>query len=146
MISYSLVSNFLYELFQRWEIQNGRRSRDICLNHHDAPGTMKHAQRERTLNPRYLIMIEFHGVDRPAAIFVVLCVRAKYRTEKDSSLCSSWVSLKSHTISHLMNKDKHSNYPRGSQAGYVKDLSQFRGDLAGNFEAGNQFSDLISIL
>ena len=44
---------------------------------------MEHPQRERSLCPGYLVVIQLHRVHRPAAIVVVLGVRAEHAGKQD---------------------------------------------------------------
>jgi len=56
------------------KIQKRAGGIDIGLNHHQSEGAVKHAKGKAALNPGYLILIEFHGVDFSASIFIVLGV------------------------------------------------------------------------
>ena len=59
------------------EVEHRAGRRNICLDHHDSPGAMKHTQREAALCPRHLIVIKLHWIDGAAAEFVVLRVRSE---------------------------------------------------------------------
>ena len=50
---------------------------DVRLDEHQAPTAMEHPQRERALRPRHLVVVQLHRVHRPAAVLVVLGVRAE---------------------------------------------------------------------
>ena len=54
---------------------------------------MEHAQREAALRAGDLVVIELHGIDGPAAKFVVLRIRPEDRTQQDASATSLWVSF-----------------------------------------------------
>ncbi len=77
----------------RRKIQHAARRGNIFLNQHDAPGAMKHAQREAALRAGDLIVVELHGIDGAAAKFVVLRVRPEDRTQQDASATSLWVNF-----------------------------------------------------
>jgi hypothetical protein len=54
---------------------------------------MEHAQREAALRAGDLVVIELHGIDGPAAEFVVLRIGPEDRTQQDASATSLWVSF-----------------------------------------------------
>ena len=70
------------ESLARGEIEHRGGSGDVLLDHHDAPGAMKHAQRERSLLARYLVVVQLHGIDGAAAELVVLRIRTEYGAEQ----------------------------------------------------------------
>ena len=49
---------------------------------------MKHAQRKAALRARDLVVVQLHGIDGPAAKFVVLRVRPEYRTQQNAGATS----------------------------------------------------------
>ena len=69
---------------QRGKVEQGTRGGDVVLNHHQAPGAVKHAQRKTSLLAGDLIVIQLHGVYGAAAEFVVARIRAEHRTEQDA--------------------------------------------------------------
>jgi hypothetical protein len=60
------------KVFPRGKVEHGAGRGNIRLDHHDAPGAMKHAQRKAALNARDLIVIELHRIDGAAAELVGL--------------------------------------------------------------------------
>lgn len=75
------------------KIQHAAGSRDICLNQHDAPGAMEHAQREAALRAGNLVVIELHGIDGSASKFVILRIGPEDRTQQDARSTSLGVSF-----------------------------------------------------
>lgn len=71
------------EDFARGKIQNRAGSRDIFLNHDDAPRAMKHTQGEDALQARDLVVVELHRIDDPTAELVVLGVGAEDGSEQN---------------------------------------------------------------
>ena len=86
-------AEFTSKGFARGKIEHGAGCRNICLNQHDAPGAMEHAQREAALRAGDLVVIELHRIDGPAAEFVVLRIRPEDRTQQDASATSLYVSF-----------------------------------------------------
>lgn len=56
------------------KIQQGAGGVDIGLDHHQPKGAMKHPERKSTLHPCHLIMIELHGIDGPASVFIIAAI------------------------------------------------------------------------
>ncbi len=79
---------FAREVVARGEVENGARRGDVRLDQHDAPGAMKHAQREAALGARDLIVIKLHRIDGAAAEFVVLRVRAEDGAQQNAGVWS----------------------------------------------------------
>ena len=71
------VADLLDEAVQGGEVQQRAGGRDVRLDEHQAPGAMEHPQRKRPLHPGHLVVVQLHRVDRPAAVLVVLGVRAE---------------------------------------------------------------------
>jgi hypothetical protein len=63
------------------------------LNQHDAPRAMEHAQQEAALRAGDLVVIELHGINGPAAKFVVLRIGAEDRAQQDASATFLWVNF-----------------------------------------------------
>ena len=61
----------------RGEVQHGGWCRDVLLDHQDAPRAVEHSERERSLLARHLIVVQLHGIDAPAAEFIVLRIRTE---------------------------------------------------------------------
>ena len=72
-----LIRKFLGKAFARRKVEYRAGRGDVFLDHHDAPGAMKHAQRKTALRTRDLVVIKLHRVDGAAAEFVILRVRAE---------------------------------------------------------------------
>src|SRR3989304_2368910 len=70
--------------FPPGKIKDRARRADVLLNHGDAPGSMKHAQRKSPLYTRHLIVVELHRVNDPAAELVVARIRAENRAQKNA--------------------------------------------------------------
>ena len=77
---------FAFEALQGGEVEQRAGRRDVLLNHHQAPGAMKHAQGEAALLARHLVVIELHRINGAAAEFVVARVRAEDRAQQHTSL------------------------------------------------------------
>ena len=56
------------------KIQQGAGGVDIGLDHHQPKGAMKHPETKSTLHPCHLIMIELHGIDGPASVFIIAAI------------------------------------------------------------------------
>ena len=65
------------EAVERGEIQEHAGGFDVRLNHHQAPASVEHPQRKRALRARHLIVVKLHRIHPPAAVPVVLAVRAE---------------------------------------------------------------------
>ena len=70
------------ELIQCGKIQKRAGSGEIGLDHHQAEGAMKHAQGEAPLDTGHLVLVEFHRIDSPAPVFVVLGIRSEYARQQ----------------------------------------------------------------
>jgi hypothetical protein len=77
------LSELLDETIQGRVIDQGTRNCDVRLDQHQSAATMEHPKGEDTLNSRHLIMVQFHGVDHPAAVLIVLCIRSKDACQED---------------------------------------------------------------
>ena len=71
------VADLLDEAVQGREVEQRAGRCDVGLDEHQPPGAVEHPQRERTFDPRDLVVVQFHRVDDPAAVFVVLGVGAE---------------------------------------------------------------------
>ena len=65
------------EPFARGKVEQRGWDGDVLLDQHDAPRAVVHAQRERSLRARDLVVIELERVDRAAAELIVARERAK---------------------------------------------------------------------
>ena len=81
----ALAQQFRFKGFAGGKVQHGGGRRDVLLDHQDAPGAVEHAQGERPLLARHLVVVQLHRVDLPAAEFVVLRVRSKDGAEQNAS-------------------------------------------------------------
>jgi hypothetical protein len=81
------------ETLQVGKIQQRAGRRNVVLDHHQAPRAMEHAQRKAALSAGNLVVVELHGIDGAAAIFVILCVRAENGTQQNSRLRPLWMGL-----------------------------------------------------
>jgi hypothetical protein len=77
---------FALEVLTAGEVEDGAGGGDIFLDHHDAPGAVKHAKRESALRTGHLIVIKLHGVNGAAAKFIVLRIRTKDRGKEDAGM------------------------------------------------------------
>ena len=68
------VTDFFHEAVQGRKVEQGTGCSDVRLDEHQSPGTVEHPQRKRTFYPSDLVVVQFHRVDSPAAIFVILSV------------------------------------------------------------------------
>src|SRR5581483_6592277 len=57
---------------------------DVVLDHRDPPGTVEHPERKCPLSARHLVVIQLHGIDRPAAKLIILRVGAENRGQQDT--------------------------------------------------------------
>ena len=76
------------KIVARRKIEHRTGRGNIRLDHHDAPGSMKHAQREAALRSRHLIVIKLHRIDGAASELVILGIRSEDRTQQDPRLRS----------------------------------------------------------
>jgi hypothetical protein len=72
-----IFPDFGVKAIEGGKVQKSARGIDIGLNHHQSEGAVKHAEGKTALNSGDLILIEFHGVDFSASIFIVLGVRSE---------------------------------------------------------------------
>jgi hypothetical protein len=67
--------DLLEEAIQAGKIQQGAPGADIGLDQHEPPGAVEHPHGERPLHAGDLVVVQLHGIDRPAAVLVVLGCR-----------------------------------------------------------------------
>src|SRR5271165_4664403 len=91
------------EAVQGREVEQRAGRGDVALDHHQAPGAMKHAEREAALRARYLVVIELHGIDGAAAEFVIARVRTENRAQEHA--CLSSFRMRSNQVKGLCNHD-----------------------------------------
>jgi hypothetical protein len=84
---------FADEALTRGKVEDGARSRDVLLEKHQAPAAVEHAQGERPLLARDLVVIELHRIDAAAAVLIVLREGFEYRGEKNAGARSLRVWL-----------------------------------------------------
>ncbi len=89
----ALGGELTLEVFASGKIKDGAGRGNVCLDQHDAPGTMEHAQRKAALRACDLIVIELHRIDGAAAELIVSRVRAEDRTQQDAGVCSLGMSF-----------------------------------------------------
>ena len=70
-------TKFLDEAIQARIVKNVASCIDVCFDHHESAASVKHPKGKRALNPRYLIVVQFHGVHCTTAILIVLRVGTK---------------------------------------------------------------------
>jgi hypothetical protein len=87
------LSEFLDETIQGRVIEQGTGSRDVRLDQHQSAAMMEHPKGEDTLNSRHLIMVQFHGVDHPAAVLIVHGIWPKYTCQEDLRPGATWVDF-----------------------------------------------------
>ena len=83
-MSYWWACQFLDEALAGGEVEHRAGRGDVVLDEDDAPRPVEHAQRERALLARHLVVVELHRVDRPAAELVVLGVGTEHGREQDA--------------------------------------------------------------
>ena len=69
---------------RRGEVEQRAGRLDVGLDQHQAPRAMEHAQRERALHARHLVVVQLHRVDGAAAVLVVLGVGTEDAREEDA--------------------------------------------------------------
>ena len=72
-----IVLQFLHETVEGGEIQQDARRVDVSLDDHQPEGAMEHPQGERPLPPCHLVLVQLHGVDFSAAVFIVAGIGAE---------------------------------------------------------------------
>ena len=76
------------------KVEHRARGGDVPLDHHQAPGAVKHPQGERALLARHLVVVQLHGVDTAAAELVVLRVGSKHGRKQDAGARALGVPLR----------------------------------------------------
>src|SRR3954469_19634581 len=102
-----MLSNLALEIFPGGKIENRARRGNVCLDQHDAPGTMEHAQREAALRPCDLIVVKLHRIDGAAAELVVSRVWAEDGTQQEAGLRSLGMFFNAAGICNTRGKDFH---------------------------------------
>ncbi len=72
------------ERLARGEIEHRGGRGDVLLDHEDAPRAVEHAQRERALLARHLVVVQLHRIDLPAAERIVLGIRTENGAEQNT--------------------------------------------------------------
>ena len=78
------------------KVQERARRIDVGLEQHQSKGAVEHPQGEAALHPGDLVVVELHGIDRPAAIRIILRIGAEDAGEQYSGLGSqgmAWMRL-----------------------------------------------------
>ena len=79
---------FALKLVEGREVEQRARSRDVLLDHHQAPRAVEHAQRKAALLAGDLVVVKLHRIDGAAAELIVLGVGAENGTQKNACLSS----------------------------------------------------------
>ena len=77
MMSYWVRADLFDEAIEYGEVQDGAGRGDVGLEEHQPPGAVEHAQGERALRARDLVVVQLHRVDASAAERIVLGVGPK---------------------------------------------------------------------
>ena len=83
-----LLADLLPEAVESGKVEHGARGREIGLHQHQSPTAVEHPQRERPLHAGHLVVIQLHGVERPAAAIVVAPVGPEDAGQQHASLAS----------------------------------------------------------
>ena len=75
----------LDEALARRKVEQRARRRDVALNQHEAPGPVEHAQRERPLLARHLVVVQLDRIDASRLPNSSSCANG-LKTEERSSL------------------------------------------------------------
>ncbi len=107
-----LVADLLDEAIQAGKIQQRAGRVDVGLDEHQAPRTMELPQREGTLDPGHLVVIQLHRVQGPAAVFIVLGIGPEDACQQDAGSRSGG-----------MTRDRLGRDCRNLRAGYTHGAS-----------------------
>ena len=67
------------------KVEQRRGYGEVLLDQHETPGAVMHAQRERSLRTRDLVVIKLERVDGAASELIVTCEGAKHRREEHAT-------------------------------------------------------------
>lgn len=59
---------------------------DILADQHQPPRAVEHPQGKRALNPRHLILVQLHRIDRATPIFIITGERTKHTSEQNCGI------------------------------------------------------------
>ena len=78
-----VLADLLLEALPGGEVEDGAGGRQVGLDQHQPPTAVEHAERERPLHPRHLVVVQLHRVEGSTAVFVVLRIRAADAGQQD---------------------------------------------------------------